>query len=116
MIIQRINQIETSNNSQLGNSLAYYLAGAIITGVLFTVLMIFLLVKKCGDIETVSDSESTVTSPDITVSSPSLSSTDLPSYRQVSRPTNKPPSYAQATAGETPPEYHNFALPMYTPR
>ena len=114
MIIQRINHIEISNDSQLGNSLAYYLAGAIITGVLFTVLMIFMLIKKCGDIETTSESESTVTSPDI--SSPSLSSTDLPSYRHVSRPSNKPPSYAQAVAGETPPEYHNFALPMYTPQ
>ena len=122
MIIERFEQVELTGqatpSTPMGNSLVYYLVGAVVTGALFTILLIFLLVKKCGDIETRTPERQaswTSTIPSmVATDSTRVSSPDLPSYATVTRPSNLPPSYAQAVAHDAPPDYHHYVLPMYT--
>ena len=119
MIIERFEQVElTEQATPMGNSLVYYLVGAISTGISFTLLLIFLLVKKCGDIETTTsqgESSQASTNPfTSTTSSTNVPSPGLPSYATVTRPSNSPPSYAQAVVHDTPPDYHHCVLPMST--
>ena len=100
MIINKFNETKEEMSS-----LTFYLAAAIITGLTFILVLVFLLIKKCGDRDFEQSTNQSETSTD------SSTSSDLPSYSSITI-SPLPPSYAQATAGETPPDYHNFALPM----
>ena len=104
MIITKFNETKEEMSS-----LTFYLAAAIITGLTFILVLVFLLIKKCGDRDFEQGTGQSETSTES--SSASSSSSDLPSYSSITIST-MPPSYAQATAGEIPPEYHNYALPM----
>ena len=101
MIITKFNETKEEMSS-----LTFYLAAAIITGLTFILVLVFLLIKKCGDREFEESATRSTTQSEAT-----STSSDLPSYSSITI-SSLPPSYVQATAGETPPEYHNFALPM----